>query len=104
MENKIEVEHRTESHREGKQDGSIKCRIDLDKKIYERYLDVKRTLKQRQATPLGISEFVNELLSKVPQSLDSQIVDQRTPLEFRIKSLLENDSHRKKLERLISKL
>lgn len=89
---------------EGKPAWTIKCRIDLDNKIYERYLSLKAELKKRDAGYFGISQFINELLAEIPKEADETIIERRTPLEFELRSLLENDGHRKKLEKLISKL
>jgi hypothetical protein len=84
--------------------GVIKCRIDLDNRIYERYLEVKNELKKRNAGYFGISQFLEELLTNVPKEFDSKIIEKRTPLEFKVKNLLENDENRRKLEKLLSKL
>jgi hypothetical protein len=84
--------------------GVTKCRIDLDNSIFERYNEVKKELKNRDAAFFGISQYLSELLAKVPRELDSGIVEKYTPLEYKIKSLLQKDGAREKLEKLISKL
>lgn len=84
--------------------GSIKCRIDLENGIYERYLNVKKALKARNAGFFGLSQYLCELLAHVPKEIDSQIIDKHTPIEFKVKALLANKDNRKKLEKLISKL
>lgn len=86
------------------QKGVTKCRIDLDNSIFERYNEVKKELKNRDAAFFGISQYLSELLTKAPRELDSGIIEKHTPLEYKIKSLLQKDGAREKLEKLISKL
>jgi hypothetical protein len=104
MEQEIQIETQLKSLNQSTEKGFIKCRIDIENSVYERYLEVKKVLKSRRLENFGLSKYINELLKQLSASSDLELIKKFTPLEFKIKNLLECDENRKKLEKLISKL
>lgn len=76
-------------------------KIKVSHQFIEVYDKISSQLKSRGYN-LSHSEFIDDLLSIVSQEKLDDIVDQKTPLEYKIKEALLDPQKRDALEKLVS--
>lgn len=67
-------------------------RVGVSSSAYELYAETKETLKQRGINDFSFLRFLDLVLKKIPASTISQVVEENTPKEYRIKLALNDES------------
>ena len=70
---------------------------------YSTLKKVEKTLADRRYDGETISELIDELLSNLSERKLDQFIEKRTPIEYKLESLLKDPEKRADLEKFLSK-
>ena len=78
-------------------------KVIVSKESYYKLKEIEKTLADRKYTGEPIQEFIDLILNSFPQSRIDSFIDERTPIEFKLNSMLGDPEKREALEALIKK-
>ena len=78
-----------------------KININLSEKSREKLERISRRLTERKVKKIDMSEFINPLIESITDKKIDQIVDENTPLEWKVSKLLNDPNGQKELKKLV---
>lgn len=96
----IENENNEKLTKEKEQEAFVKFRVKLAKVTHERFEKVQLELKKRGVEVFTASDYIQYILDNT--EIDNKLIEQFTPLEYKLKKALLDENLRKKLEKLVS--
>ncbi len=79
-------------------------KIILNEKQYETMQSFKKELKKRGLSKVDLSLLFQRALENQEESFLKEVLEEMTPLEYKIKELSQNKNHQEKIKDFISTL
>jgi len=79
-------------------------KISVSERFYKEIKNVKKTLKERGQGKISTEELMDSFLNECLEIYFPNFIEEKTPFEYRINTLLKNEESKKELEKLLSKM
>jgi len=76
-------------------------RINASKKVFNKISDIKKTLKNREASEILTEEILDFMFDQIEESVWDEFLEEHTPVSFKLKSFSDDPKFKESLEKLI---